>query len=808
MLATIVIQLLCDFICLFFAVWCWRKQGSSIYKKFFLVNSIAFFSLILSDAYYNIFFRILHYDISESIDLMLTITLFVFEFGQFYCWRLLSKSQNYKIISYKNSPYIVFTAAMVATLTYYFITNSNLAPFEKTYQNISIAVDMFIWLYAITCLSRTRSFPIALLSLGCLILVSSSLTICCLFLFNMEKIISAEWLHMLWTFGTFLMAVGFILSLNQKKFDFCSENSIQVNSCSLLSTASVIVSLIGFSFLFLLHLTNSDGEGIRSMLWIFPIALVFAMITSVLLGNWFSRTIFLPVNAYLKRIECFNLGREENQGQFCFSSTYEFELLGKFIDDAFFKIADALKRESKIAAQTAHDIRSPLATINMIVKESNELEEQKRIILRNATQQLNDLANVLLVKYRSKDDNHSSEYNSIKNSEVIAVLLDLIVSEKRLEYKNLPIVIEFDVASNARGAFAQIIISDFKRMISNIINNAIEAIHGKGRIKIYLSVSEAAVNIKITDSGIGMPPELIEKVFDGSITSNKKEGYGIGLVSAYQLVKSWGGNLKIESKLNVGTTIHLSFALLDSAPWFAANLNFLQGSKIIVLDDDQSIHDLWNSRFGCEISSANFRVQHFYQANELMQLDYNELKSSYFLCDYELIGQDKTGLDVIEKMNLSNSATLVTSRYDDKEIRRRCAELNIKILPKNYAAYVPICIIENNLSNLSDENQPDVILIDDDHLVINTWKFIAKKKNKIILTFDNFSDAEKGIERLSRTIPIYIDSNLGTKISGEECAKILSNKGFINLYLATGHNPSRFGVMPWIRAIVGKEPPF
>lgn len=808
MLVTIIIQLLCDFVCFFVAFWCWRKQENTVYKKFFLVNAIAFFSLILSDAYYNILFRILHYDISQSRNFILTSTLTIFELGQIYCWRLLSKSQNYKLISYKNLPYIVFSVIMTVIIAYYFLTNSNLDFYQKTYQNISIVVDMFIWLYAITCLSRTRSFPIALLSLGCLILVSSSLTICCLFLFNMEKIISAEWLHMLWTFGTLLMAIGFIFSLKQKKFDFCSENSIQVNSCSLLSTASVIVSLIGFSFLFLLHLTNSDGEGIRSMLWIFPIALVFAMITSVLLGNWFSRTIFLPVNAYLKRIECFNLGREENQDQGCFSSTYEFELLGKFIDDAFFKISDALKRESKIAAQVAHDIRSPLTTINAIVKETPEIEEQKRIILRNATQQLNDIANVLLVKYRSKDEIVSSSNGSIKDSEVIAVLLDLIVSEKRLEYKNLPIVIEFDVASNARGAFAQIVISDFKRMISNIINNSIEAIHGKGKIKIYLSVSETSVNIEITDSGVGMPTELIEKVFDGSITSNKKEGYGIGLVSAYQLIKSWGGDLKIKSQLNIGTTIRLIFTLLEPEPWFAANLNFIKGSKIIVLDDDQSIHDLWNSRFGCEVSSAKLNVQHFYQANELMKLDESELKSAYFLCDYELIGQDKTGLDVIEQMNLASSAILVTSRYDDKEIRRRCAELNIKILPKNYAAYAPIFITEKNSNNLLEENQPDLVLIDDDHLVISTWKLIAKKRNKTILAFDNFSDAERSIEALSRMIPIYIDSNLGTKISGEESAKVLHEKGFINIYLATGHHASRFKSMEWIKGIVGKEPPF
>ncbi len=486
---------------------------------------------------------------------------------------------------------------------------------------------------------------------------------------------------------------------------------------------------------------------------------------------------------------------------------YEFSSLSKTIKN--YQEQQINIELNKTAAQTAHDIRSPLATINAIVKETHEIEEQKRIILRNATQQLNDIANVLLLKYRSKVDGASSECNSVRDSEVIAVLLDLIVSEKRLQYKHLPLTIDFNMAMDARGAFAQIVVSDFKRVISNIINNAVEAINGKGEIRIILFASETTVNIEISDSGIGMPPELIAKVFDGSIISNKKEGSGIGLVSAYQLIKSWGGNLRITSQLNVGTTIHLSFVLLEPAPWFAANLNFIEDSQVVILDDDQSIHDLWESRFSCEIPHASLQLRHFYQADELIQTNKSELKSACFLCDYELIGQNKTGLDVIEQMNLGGSAILVTSRYDDREVRRRCAELDIKILPKNYAAYAPIYITKKKSnSSLLEVNKPDFVLIDNDHLIINAWKFMGKKKGKTFLAFDNFADAEKVIEKLSRTIPVYIDSDLGTEIPGEECAKILYKKGFVNIYLATGHSAARFKSMNWIKGIVGKEPPF
>ncbi|HFD2301594.1 TPA: hypothetical protein ACF2PY_003198, partial [Legionella pneumophila] len=51
-------------------------------------------------------------------------------------------------------------------------------------------------------------------------------------------------------------------------------------------------------------------------------------------------------------------------------------------------------------------------------------------------------------------------------------------------------------------------------------------------------------------------------------------------------------------------------------------------------------------------------------------------------------------------------------------------------------------------------------------------------------------------------------SDLGNNVRGEDCAKLLFDKGFIDVHLATGHSRDRFSQMPWIKSIVGKEPPF
>jgi len=63
-----------------------------------------------------------------------------------------------------------------------------------------------------------------------------------------------------------------------------------------------------------------------------------------------------------------------------------------------------------------------------------------------------------------------------------------------------------------------------------------------------------------------------------------------------------------------------------------------------------------------------------------------------FLVDYEFVNSKETGLDLIEQLDLKKQAILVTSRYEEQEIRERVRNLGLKIIPKNFAPYIPISI--------------------------------------------------------------------------------------------------------------------
>lgn len=106
------------------------------------------------------------------------------------------------------------------------------------------------------------------------------------------------------------------------------------------------------------------------------------------------------------------------------------------------------------------------------------------------------------------------------------------------------------------------------------------------------------------------------------------------------------------------------------------------------------------------------------------------------------------------------------------------------------------------------QNQaPDAILLDDDILVHMTWKLAAKVRGKRLETFSSLNELLPRLDTLDSKTPIYIDSNLGGGLRGEALAREIHARGYSEIYLATGEEPGRFGEMPWIRAVVGKDAP-
>ena len=99
----------------------------------------------------------------------------------------------------------------------------------------------------------------------------------------------------------------------------------------------------------------------------------------------------------------------------------------------------------------------------------------------------------------------------------------------------------------------------FSWTIENLVKNAIDAMKGKGDLKLNISQIEKQVFVNITDTGKGIPKQLFSKIFEPGYTT-KKRGWGLGLSLAKRIIEDYHkGKIKvIESEIGKGTTIQIT----------------------------------------------------------------------------------------------------------------------------------------------------------------------------------------------------------------------------------------------------------
>jgi signal transduction histidine kinase len=476
---------------------------------------------------------------------------------------------------------------------------------------------------------------------------------------------------------------------------------------------------------------------------------------------------------------------------------------------------------SSISSQVAHDIRSPLAALNVILKELSILPEETRVLIRGAVQRIDDIANDLAAKNikKASDGKKRKDEKEAFSVQLLSGLIDVLISEKRTQYRaRRDINIESKLGRDSYGLFANVQHAELKRVLSNIVNNAVEAMDAAGDVILKFRCSlDNNIEIKIKDNGKGIPADVLPKLTQKGETFGKKEGSGLGLYHAKKCIESWGGKLNIDSIIGKGTTVTIILPRAMAPDWFVPEIVISKNQRVVVLDDDNSIHQVWQGRL-LSAGVSKDKIIHI-MSPEDMKIWYKQrnIEENYFyLCDYEYLGSNYNGLEIIAELDISKNALLVTSRFEEDLVMRGCAKLRVKLLPKNLAGFVPIRIDSNDVTQqeantiIQKDCSPvfDYVLIDDDPLVHSTWASACYLNGKKMKAFQSIDAFYREIDQINTNIPLYIDSNLGENIKGEIEAKKIKKRGFKRIYLATGNNPEDYENMPWITGIVDKIPPF
>ncbi|MDR1417938.1 MAG: PAS domain-containing sensor histidine kinase [Endomicrobium sp.] len=338
-------------------------------------------------------------------------------------------------------------------------------------------------------------------------------------------------------------------------------------------------------------------------------------------------------------------------------------LLGVSLDITDRKRVEELEKQKELyelARKVAHDIGSPLQALEVVQFISlKKLDEKEKHMFQLAIKSIHDISDSLIKKYRKEE---KISYNN--NYIAVDLRMNESIESKRYEYQDKSLRINFYPDESNKFVFIKGNSSNFSRMMSNLLNNALEAIEDKeGIIDVSYEVKGEEVEIRVKDNGNGMPKEMVEKLNNGeAVGSTREKGHGIGMEQIITTIKEMNGKMEVISTKGRGTEFMLRFNKSDAPKWFAKKIELKKGDTVVILDDEVLIHEVWKVRL--KEYENNINVKYFTEGLEAINfLNSIEDKSKVFLfTDYELKGQDINGIEVIEKSQMHERHVLVTSK--------------------------------------------------------------------------------------------------------------------------------------------------
>jgi PAS domain S-box-containing protein len=219
---------------------------------------------------------------------------------------------------------------------------------------------------------------------------------------------------------------------------------------------------------------------------------------------------------------------------------------------------DRLVSLGKLASGIAHELRNPLAGIKTTAQALGEEmngDDSRREYLHRITKEIDRLNDLLKTFFSfAKPQNLNLVHCHIKDiiNEIIPFLIKEIADKG----------IRFSETYHPQLPKVEVDKTQMHQVFLNLFLNAIQAMPNGGELRIeanpVISRSSAGsqqnfIKVVISDSGRGIPPQIVHKIFDPFFTT-KSKGIGLGLSITYQIIKKHGGTIKVDSQWEKGTS--------------------------------------------------------------------------------------------------------------------------------------------------------------------------------------------------------------------------------------------------------------
>lgn len=301
-------------------------------------------------------------------------------------------------------------------------------------------------------------------------------------------------------------------------------------------------------------------EPIKTIRWIIYTGMFISMGLVILVSILFSRSISKPILqlesaarniASGKTGQTLHLDRKDEFGRLAKS----LNRMAEKLQTDNLKLMRLNQKQNQFFADITHEIKNPLHTIagSLEMLQTTELSKDQQIkYLKTAerqTHRINRLFKDLVTLQRYDSDDHFIQKQRFSIQKVIDMILDIHESEAKEKQIDLKAIHN-----------SQEVIGDpdkIEQVVENLVNNAIKFTN-KGTIEIIVTDRKDKILIEVKDSGIGISPEHLEKLFDRFYRTDKarsrdKGGTGLGLAVVKSILDAHGSDIFVESKPGKGS---------------------------------------------------------------------------------------------------------------------------------------------------------------------------------------------------------------------------------------------------------------
>jgi signal transduction histidine kinase len=295
------------------------------------------------------------------------------------------------------------------------------------------------------------------------------------------------------------------------------------------------------------------------------VAISIALLLMISVGYLFGRSFIIPIFTLKRGTQAVAEGRLDTRVDI--RTGDEFADLG----DAFNTMADRLvqlqedvKRQERqamfgrVAAGLVHDLSHPIQNIGNSLRllDREDLDAESRDLFRRTIER-----EIATLKRFMEDLRHLVKPKPIERfpMDVTASVAE-IVDAMRGEAERNGLTLD---SSYAEGPL-QINGDRFAlgRVYRNLLTNAMQATEPGGRVAVATARAGDRIEVRVTDTGSGIPPDRLSAIFDDFVTT-KRRGLGLGLAISKRIVEQLDGTIVVESEVGRGTTFTLRFPASD-----------------------------------------------------------------------------------------------------------------------------------------------------------------------------------------------------------------------------------------------------